>query len=117
MFASSRLGYPLSRWLTSIGAIVAIVAQLSVAFAPLVEAREGASTAAHVEFGGTSTHYAHNDATCAVCQGRLLQGLAPRPAAQTPTGTLSAMPLTEASDRFRSPELLSRHNPRAPPRI
>ena len=49
MLVPSRLKHPLARWLFSIGALVAIAAQLSVALAPLGEAREGRSMAAHVE--------------------------------------------------------------------
>ena len=116
MFALSRFTHPVSRWLSSIGAVVAIVAQLSVALAPLGEAREGASTAAHVELGGTATHYAHNDATCAVCQARLLQGLAPRAAATPPAETLRAVTVILAAERFSSPQLRSPNGPRAPPR-
>ena len=115
MLAPSRLAHPFARWLVSIGAIVAIVAQLSVALAPLGEARLGGGTASHLESGGTSAHYAHNDATCAVCQARLLQGLATRTPDVLLTGTVRATTTLAADERFITLELFSPSNPRAPP--
>src|SRR5204862_5898741 len=106
----------LARWLSSIGAVIAIVAQLSLALAPFGEARERSSTAAHVELGGTSTHYAHNDATCAVCQARSLQALSARTPDALLTGPIGAITIVAVADRFIAAELHSLSNPRAPPR-
>lgn len=104
-----------SRWLASFGAAVAIVAQLAVALAPLGETRNGASTAAHVEAGGTATHYAHNDATCAVCQARLLRDFTPR----IPDGPISTVahtrPCVAASECVVVADAVSPGAPRAPP--
>jgi hypothetical protein len=116
MLVPSRLTHPLARWLFSIGAVVAVAAQLSIALAPLGEAQEGRSAAAHVEAGGTATHYAHNDATCAACQARSLQGIA----ARVPAPLLGRATLTTAfvasSERLNAADLLSHNTPRAPPR-
>ena len=94
---------------------MALAAQLSVALAPLGEARYGASTAAHVEAGGTATHYAHNDATCAVCQARLLQGLAQRVAEPPFIAEVQTPPIVAAAERFVAPDALFPSQPRAPP--
>jgi hypothetical protein len=115
MLAPSRLKYRLARWLLSIGAVVAGAAQLSVALAPLGEAREGRSTAAHVEVGGTATHYAHNDATCATCQARSLQGMAARTPATLLDRAILAMAYGVAPERFAAADLSSHNGPRAPP--
>lgn len=46
------------------------VAQLLLAFAPLIEGRQGPDARAHVEEAGTTLHHAHNDADCAACMAR-----------------------------------------------
>lgn len=51
-----------------------LLLQLVVALAPLGEGREGRSMAAHVDASGQNTHYTHDEATCAACQARSLQG-------------------------------------------
>jgi hypothetical protein len=107
--------HSLTRWLLTLGAILAFAAQLSVALAPFGEARYGSNAAAHVEAGGTATHYAHNDATCAVCQARLHQGFAHR--ASDPPLTVAVQPpaVVVAVQHFVAPEALSPSKPRAPP--
>src|SRR5947209_3636176 len=89
---------PVRRWLFSILALVATVAQLTVALSPLVERER--SMASHVESGSAAGHYAHNDATCPSCQARSIHGTAPRPevprvavrlAPETPTGRIVAV--------------------------
>lgn len=57
------------------------VAQLLLAFAPLLEGRQGPDARAHVEEAGTTLHHAHNDADCAACIARgLLASADPEPA-------------------------------------
>ena len=102
------------RWLTSFGAALAIAAQLAVALVPLVE-RGGGSAAAHVEAGGTATHYAHNDATCAVCQARLLRDFAPRIPDGPFTTVAQAEPGVAASTVVVVADAVSPGAPRAPP--
>lgn len=94
---------------------MAVAAQLSIALAPLAEAREGRSTAAHVEVGGTATHYAHNDATCATCQARSLQGMAARPPAPLLIRVVLATAFVAAPYRLAAADLLTHNSPRAPP--
>lgn len=115
MPASPRPATPFARLLLRIGAVVAIVAQVGLVVAPLAEVWQGQDAAAHVEAGGTSTHYAHNDATCAACQARTLIGLAVASAApvlRTELGDARVVPSRDfrpAAGRF------SPNNPRAPP--
>ena len=52
------------------------VAQLFLAFAPLLEGRQGPDARAHVEAAGTTLHHAHNDADCAACTARGLMASA-----------------------------------------
>ena len=47
------------------------VAQIVLAFAPIVEAKQGAAQA-HVEEAGTALHHAHNEADCVACVARVL---------------------------------------------
>jgi len=103
------------RWLYAIGVVAAFVSQLTVAFSPLVEAREGQGYAAHVERGGTSSHYAHNDATCITCQARTLTGPTaqhePLPAAVR----ISIAPVSSALAAAIAADVANPKNPRAPP--
>lgn len=46
------------------------VAQFLLAFAPLLEGRQGPDARAHIEEAGTTLHHAHNDADCAACAAR-----------------------------------------------
>jgi len=46
------------------------VAQFLLAFAPLLEGRQGPDARAHVEEAGTTLHHAHNEADCAACTAR-----------------------------------------------
>jgi hypothetical protein len=57
-------------------AILAFLAQLAIVVAGIGEGRAGLGYAAHFDPGGTSTHYAHNEAQCASCQARSVHGLA-----------------------------------------
>jgi hypothetical protein len=106
-----------SHWLARIGALVAVVGQLAVSGATLNEARQGASTAAHVEMPGTSVHYAHNGSDCAVCQARLIQGIVGRPA-DVPVAVTVLWPTFEEVDtRVVSAGLGSSRQSRAPPLV
>ena len=60
-------------------AIVAMVAQLALVIAGIGEGRTGVGYASHIDPGGTSAHYVHDEAACASCQARSLHGLV-RPA-------------------------------------
>jgi hypothetical protein len=58
-------------------AVLATIAQLTVALAPLAEGRQ-AHMASHVESGGSSSHATHDDAKCVSCQARSMFGAVPR---------------------------------------
>ena len=115
MLRSSRVRLSLGRWVASIGAVVAMAAQLTVAFSQLAEGREGRSAASHVETSGTARHFGHNEATCATCQARSLQGLAERAPAPLVRDALSATAVATAIDRLTNADVLSHNTARAPP--
>ena len=86
-----------------------------VAVVPFADANEGRSAPAHVEAYGTTTHYAHDESTCAVCVARQLIGRTehavrmPLPA-EHPVGVSARVELPRVSlDRFTVA------SPRAPP--
>lgn len=60
----------LQQWLSTTAAIVCLVAQVALVLGPIGEARWGGNFRAHVEAAGAASHYAHNEASCAVCQAR-----------------------------------------------
>jgi hypothetical protein len=86
-----------------------------VAVLPFADANEGRSAPAHVEAYGTTTHYAHDEANCALCVARQLVGRTelevrlPLPV-EHPTGVVASVELPSISlDRY------SVASPRAPP--
>jgi len=103
------------RWLYAIGVVAAFVSQITVAFSPLVEAREGPGFAAHVERGGTSSHYAHNDATCITCQARTLTGPTERPDTTPTPNSVTATPIARTIAAAIAADVANPKNPRAPP--
>lgn len=114
MSARPRLQRSFTRCLVTIGACLAIVAQLSVALASLAEAREGQGMGAHFEQAGTSLHYAHSD-VCAVCQARSLHGLTVRTPEPLASSFVDAPAIVSVSDRLIAADLSSPNDPRAPP--
>ena len=115
----ARLRHRLGQWLSTTAAIVAFVAQLGVSLSPLGEGvprgKATVSAGAHVETGGTSAHYAHNEATCAVCQARSVQATLPRAQALVTAVAHSAPSLDRPAERLASAELRSLTRSRAPP--
>lgn len=102
------------RCLALIGACLAIGGQATLTLATLAEARS-TDIGAHVEAGGTSIHYVH-DETCAICQARLLQVAATR-LPEIPSDTYRCAPTVSTVDL---PIVLDRRSPissRAPPRV
>lgn len=97
------------------GAAAAVVVQLGLTLAPIAEALVGQDAAAHVEAAGTSTHYAHNDATCATCQARTLHGLIARAADPLIRLAVCDTGIVSANDLRITAEAFSLNNPRAPP--
>lgn len=70
MFVPTSRMLPRALWRPAI--FFFAVAQLVLAFAPLMEGRFGPDARAHVEEAGTNIHHAHNDADCAACTARAL---------------------------------------------
>jgi len=102
--------------LTLVIALLALIAQVTVALSPLAEGRRP-GMASHVESDGVKLHYAHNEATCASCQARSIHGtpraadVAVIPSTEVSTTVAEAQVRVVAADRF------SQDNPRAHPRL
>lgn len=115
MAAPPRLKAPRSGWFWLALAIFALAQFDIVAIVPFADANEGRSAPAHVEAFGTTSHYAHDESTCAVCVARQLIGrtpLAVRTAvpAEHPAGVMTSVALPAVSlARFAVA------SPRAPP--
>jgi hypothetical protein len=108
---------PLKRhWLFTVFAAIAIVAQLVVAIAPLTEGRY-ARMGSHVESTGSHTHVLHDDATCAACQARSIQGTTARSAVPVVLAALAPSDIVRSADHDGSSDAHLQQNPRAPPRV
>ena len=105
-----------SGWLYTVLSILVMTAQLVVAVAPLAESRDRRMDS-HVEAGGHQTHRAHNEAACAACQARSIQGSTPRTPVPLIAGVAPAMIVVDAADRAVTPDTHSPSNPRAPPSV
>ncbi|MEP7086647.1 MAG: hypothetical protein ABI884_04880 [Gemmatimonadota bacterium] len=103
------------RWFWLALAMFALAQFDIVAIVPFADAIEGKSAPSHVEAYGTTAHYSHDEANCAVCVARQLIGrteLSVRMAmpSEHPVGNVASIELTAISlDRF------SVASPRAPP--
>lgn len=114
MIPRLRLRTPTRGWFFTVIAMLALTAQIAVALAPLGENRER-SMSAHVESGGATGHFTHDDATCAACQARSIAG-ATHAAAPAPVARARAISIAVASvDRTHSSEFHLHRNSRAPP--
>lgn len=103
------------RWFWLALAMFALAQFDIVAVVPFADANEGKSAPSHVEAYGTTAHYSHDEANCAVCVARQLIGRtvhSMRVALPTehPVGVVASVELPAVSlDRF------SVASPRAPP--
>jgi hypothetical protein len=103
------------RWFWLALAMFALAQFDIVAVVPFADANEGKSAPSHVERYGTTAHYSHDEANCAVCVARQLigrTGLLVRMSLPTehPVGVVASVePLAVSLDRF------SVASPRAPP--
>jgi hypothetical protein len=96
-------------------AIVLLALQAGIAFAPLAEPAGAATVVAHVDEQGTNHHFAHNEATCAICSLRTLVADVP---AATPVVMQASgfQPVAvDAHSRLASHEFRADHPSRAPP--
>jgi hypothetical protein len=92
-----------------------VVAQVLLAFAPLMEWQFGADARPHVEVAGTSAHHAHNPADCAACAARGLVAVANQ-TAQPVIGLLRPVPAgLQVRDEHLALLSQSKSRPRAPP--
>jgi hypothetical protein len=103
------------RWFWLALAIFALAQFDIVAVVPFADANEGKSAPSHVEAYGTTAHYSHDEANCAVCVarqliGRTVQSVRTTLPAEHPVGIVASVELPTISlDRF------SVASPRAPP--
>lgn len=115
--SSLRLTRPLRSWLFAVVAILATTAQLAVALAPLAEGRGTRTFSAHVEQGGTRSHAAHNEATCASCQARSIHGTTSRPPFTLPAESLAAFRPSASTEVSPRSAFHVQSSPRAPPYV
>ena len=101
-------------WLSGVLALIATVAQLVVAIAPLAEGRDG-RMASHVESKGVPGHYTHNDATCAACQARSIHGTISRHSIPLLIDALAPIKLVRGAERIVEASVHPTDNSRAPP--
>jgi hypothetical protein len=116
MRTSARPGSARRTWLFSIVALVSMAARLMLAAAPLLEGHDD-HMASHIEAGGTQTHLAHDDATCASCQASSIHSTAPRATASFFDYTARAHIVIAPVDRSISIDAYSPSSPRAPPAV
>jgi hypothetical protein len=106
---------PARRWLFTAFALLAFTAQAVVALLPLAEERFERTLSAHVEQTGTRGHTSHNEATCAVCQARSIQGALARPLFAAPIVSRAIASQVTAPERLVGTPYHPQANPRAPP--
>jgi hypothetical protein len=106
---------PARRWLFSVFAVLAFTAQAVVALLPLAEQRFERTLSAHVEQTGTRGHTSHNEATCANCQARSIQGTTARPLVELPVVSRAIATQVTEAERLVSTPYHPQANPRAPP--
>jgi hypothetical protein len=91
------------------------VAQFLLAFAPLLEGRQGPDARAHVEEAGTTLHHAHNDSDCAACIARGLLASADPQSAEAPLFSTSPSIDIDAASRSVKSAWANHARSRAPP--
>lgn len=104
------------RFLVQMVAFLLLLVQGVVVSTAISEGRRGIGAGAHVESPSAATHYAHADAGCPSCSGRLIQASAPVLAPE-----IAADARAHAEGDFRRAEApaggtRSVHASRAPPR-
>lgn len=68
MLIARRNSSPLYRWIMTTAAVLIAMAQVAVTLLPLTELPHGAGERSRVEVPTSSGQYAHDEATCTVCQ-------------------------------------------------
>jgi hypothetical protein len=95
-------------------ALVAMAAQLLVAFSPLAEGRES-RLGTHVEAAGIRAHFTHDEATCPVCQARSMQRDVAKPAVPLLDAPIRATAAVDVLVNGVVDDYYPHANPRAPP--
>ena len=98
-------------------AMVAFVAQLTLLVAGLSEGRAGIGYGSHVDPGGTSTHYVHDETVCAACQARSLHGTARVAHAPLLVATVREVEPIATPDSFDPADHTFENPSRAPPAL
>jgi hypothetical protein len=115
-----RVRLPLNRrirpWLR-IAALLAAVARLALAIAPLEEAGAGLDPTVHVEEYGAQYHAGHSEADCAACTATHLFSRVERPGTPVPAALRQARPVTPGAPRQARARSLSLQTSRAPPLV
>ncbi|HEX4682178.1 MAG TPA: hypothetical protein VH277_05685 [Gemmatimonadaceae bacterium] len=115
MFARNRSSVS-GHWLLRLLALVAMAAQLVVAFAPLAEGRDS-RMGSHVEASGSRAHFVHDEARCPACQARSIHGTAPKPDVPFVGAPLRPTAVLEFVGYGISGNNGPQANPRAPPSV
>ena len=95
--------------------MLAFLAQLTLVLAGVSEGRAGLGYAAHIDAGGTATHYAHDEAVCAACQARSLHGVVKPTHAPVITPRPREIATVTWIESYRDSSINSQHLSRAPP--
>ena len=93
------------------------LAQILLAFTPLLEAGLGPDARAHIEEAGTTLHHAHSDADCSACTARGLLASSDPARPELPAfSRQSSEPIQSRVPSAQSAWALHRHS-RAPPAL
>ena len=113
MFVPTSRMLPRALWRPAI--FFFAVAQIVLAFAPLMEGRFGPDARAHVEEAGTNIHHAHNDADCAACTARDLMAAAEPGSRSVDVTRVSVLRPVQLSDGAIGSARTHQPQSRAPP--
>ncbi len=116
MFARLKRLARQGTWFPALVAVLAIAGQLTVAFAPLAEGREG-RMASHVEANGSRAHFVHDEAKCISCQARSMYSAPERDVVPPIVLEIAAGIVVEQFANTQSADLNHQSKPRAPPAV
>jgi len=116
MFARLKKVVRRGPWLSTLIACLAIAGQLTVAFAPLAEGREG-RMASHVEANGSVAHFVHDEAKCIACQARSMHSAPERDVVPPIVLVIGPGVVVEHGANAQSTDFHLQSKPRAPPAV
>lgn len=114
MTLSRHRAHWLSQWLIKSTAILAALAQLTIACLPVSEGRLGVGVGPHAESAATGGHYVHDEAQCPSCQAQATYALLQSRPDLGEYGPTYTKVLVAAATRLES-AARSSTNSRAPP--